>query len=129
MELLLKILLKIFKSELKFQKLPYSRNPCIQLLVQIIASTCFDNRRLLYLFKILEPMLKADSDATIVIGMLNKSLAMIDKSEKRWLLLFHHSRASILSVISASNVGSSKYMSSWFFPVLTEAWILRCFNS
>jgi len=83
MELLLKILLKIFKSELKIQKLPYSRNPCIQLLVQIIASTCFDNRRLLYLFKILEPMLKADSDATVVIGMLSKSLAMIDKSEKR----------------------------------------------
>jgi len=69
--------------EFKLEKLPYSRNPCFQLQVQIIASTCFDNRRLIYLFKILEPMLKVDSYAIVVIEILSKSRAMINKSEKR----------------------------------------------
>ena len=39
-------------------------------------------RRLLYLFKILEPMLKAYSDAIVVIGIFSKSRAMIEKFEK-----------------------------------------------
>jgi len=36
----------------------------------------------MYLFNILESILKAYFDATVVIGMFGKSLAMIDKSEK-----------------------------------------------
>jgi len=115
--------------EFKLKKLPYSWNPCFQLQVQIIASTCFDNRQLIYLFKILEPMLKAYSDAIVVIGILSKSRAIIDKYKKCWLLLFHHSRASIGLVNEIANVGSSKYMSSWFFLILIEASSLRCVNS
>jgi len=71
-----------------------SQKPCFQLEVQIIASTLVDNKQFLYLLRILEPMLNADSDATVVIGMLSKSLAIKARSGKRSLLLFHHSRTS-----------------------------------
>jgi len=52
------------------EKLLYSRNSCFQFQVQIIASTYFDNRRTLYSFKMLEAMLKANSNATAVLGYL-----------------------------------------------------------
>ena len=42
-------------------------------------------------------MLNADSDAIVVIGMLNKSLAIKAKSEKHWLLFFDHSNTYIFS--------------------------------
>jgi len=40
-------------------------------------------------------MLNADLDATVVIGMLSKSLAIKARSGNRSLLLFHHSRTFI----------------------------------
>lgn len=38
--------------------------------------TCLGRRRLRYLFKTREPILKDDSDATVVIGMLSMSYAI-----------------------------------------------------
>jgi len=59
-----------------------SQKSCFQLEVQIIASTLVDNRQFLYLLRIMEPMLNVDSDATIVIDMLSKSLAINARSGK-----------------------------------------------
>lgn len=89
--------------------------------VQIITSTCLGNRLLLYLFKILKLMLKAYSDATIVIRILSKSLVMTNKYEKCCLLLFHHSRTSIPYSNINMQCWSSKYISSWVFYILGVA--------
>ena len=80
--------------EFKLEKLPYSRNPFFELQVQFNASTCFDNRWLLYLFKILEPMLKAYSDATVVIGILTWKL--FDLIELIEMMLFTNEYAYTL---------------------------------
>ena len=54
-----------------------------------------NNRQFLYLLRILERMLNVDSDATLVIKKLSKSLAIKARSEKRSLLFFHHLRTYI----------------------------------
>jgi len=74
-------------------------------------------------------MLKEDSDATIVIGMLNRSLVIIDSLENLRLLFFHHSNTSMCSKNRKPRFGSSKYVSSWFFPNLLLNSSLRSFNS
>jgi len=72
-----------------------SQKPCFQPEVQIIASTLVDNRTFIYLLRILELMLNVDSDATVVIGMLSKSLTIKARFGKCPLLFFQHSRTSI----------------------------------
>jgi len=49
----------------------------------MIASTFSGKREFLYLLRIRESMLNADYDATAVIKILNKSLTIKARSEKR----------------------------------------------
>ena len=79
-----------------------------QLRVQIIASTQSDERRFLYLLRMRDPMLNADSDATVVTGMLSKSQAIIERCGNLGLLVFHQSSTSICAVKCKFNVASSK---------------------
>jgi len=74
-------------------------------------------------------MLKEDSDATVVIGMLKRFLALMDSSENLRLLFFHNSSTSICSKNRKPRFGSSKYVSTWFFPNLSPNSLLHSFNS
>ena len=55
-----------------------------------------------------DPMLNADSDATIVTGMLNKSQATIERCGNLGLLVFHQSSTSICAIKCKFNSASSK---------------------
>ena len=54
-------------------------------------------------------MLKADSDATVVIRMLNTSLAIIDSAGYRFLLFFQKSKTFKFEKYLNSSGDSSKY--------------------
>ena len=60
-------------------------------------------------------MLKADSDATMVIGMLNTSEAIIDSAGHRFLLFFLKSKTSKFEKYLNSSGDSSKYWSNAAF--------------
>lgn len=61
-------------------------NPYNQVWVQIKASTFWSKRQEWYRVKILPPVLKVDSKATTLIGMLKRSLA-INKSSGNWFFI------------------------------------------
>ena len=54
-------------------------------------------------------MLKADSDATMVIGMLNTSEAVTDSAGHRFLLFFQKPKISKFGKYLNSSGDSSKY--------------------
>ena len=60
--------------------------------MQISASTFFGRRLLLYFVRTREPMLKADSLATVVIGMLRISQVILARLGKRGELFFRRTR-------------------------------------
>ena len=57
-------------------------------------------------------MLKADSDATVVIRMLNTSEAITDSAGHRFLLFFQKSKISKFKKYLNSSGDSSKYWSN-----------------
>jgi len=71
------------------------------------ACTFVGNKHLLYLLRTRLPILKADSDATIVNEMLRISHAIDDNSLKRDVLFFQYATISILLKETISNSGSS----------------------
>ena len=91
--------------------------PLIQFLVHIRACTFFGSRRLLYLFRTHDAILKEDSEATVVIGILRRSHAIAAKSPCRCALSFHQSRMSKLWKLVKSKGGSSRYASRGVFPL------------
>jgi hypothetical protein len=56
----------------------YSVKPCNQFRVQINIWTCSGSVELLYLVRTRPPILKDDSDATVVMGMLRISRAIME---------------------------------------------------
>ena len=59
-----------------YKKIKLPLNPYSQLLVYNVASTFSDKRRDRYGVRIFFPVLKLDSKATVVIGMLMRSRAL-----------------------------------------------------
>ena len=55
-----------------------------------------------------DPMLNADSNATVVTGMLSKSQAIIERCENLGLLVFQQSSTSICAIKCKFNAASSK---------------------
>ena len=88
--------------------LPLASKPCNQLRVQRRAWSFFGRRRLLYLLNTWPPMLKADSEATVVIGILNKSLAINARMGNLLDWSFHHSKTSRFLYKATSSSGISK---------------------
>jgi len=74
-------------------------------------------------------MLYEDSNARMVIGMLNTSLAIKDRSKNLRLLFFHHCKKFICSKKSNSKVSSSRYMSSCVLSGLLITCCLQSFES
>jgi len=62
-------------------------------------------------------MLKEDSNATVVIGMLNRSLPIIDNSENLRLLFFHHSNTSMCSKNRKPRFGSPNMSQVDYFQI------------
>jgi len=69
-------------------------NPKTQLRVVTNASAFSGFRDDLHLVMILPPILKQDSEATVVMGMLNISLAIMLKEGNRFEFSFHQLRIS-----------------------------------
>jgi hypothetical protein len=80
--------------------------------VQINASAISGFRQLLKVSKILPPVLKALSEATVETGVANTSLAILDKTGNLAQFCFHHK--SRLKLSSSSTLSSAKYFSSSF---------------
>ena len=58
------------------KKIKLPSNPCSQLLVHNVVSTLSSKRRDQYVVRIFFPVLKLDSEATVVIRMLMRSRAI-----------------------------------------------------
>ncbi|KAF7810911.1 B3 domain-containing protein [Senna tora] len=69
-------------------------------------------RQLRYLFRSWEPILKADSEVAVVIGMLNISIAIRDKAGNLILFFFQYCNTSKSLNNPNSSFASSKYSSN-----------------
>jgi hypothetical protein len=72
--------------------------PLSQSWVHICASVVIGVNELRYGSRTLSPVLKADSDATVVTGIANTSLAMLARIGYRPEFTFHHSRTFQISL-------------------------------
>jgi len=102
--------------------LPYPQNN--QLQEHNKASTFCGNRQLWYLSRIRPPMLNADSEATVVIGILIMSRAICESSRKWPPFDSQYWRKSKSIWVLWSNQVSSKYTSNYdLLSIEPEIWL------